>query len=900
LAVAAVAVTSVVAMTAGVLAAATPPASAAKNAETGFPWMNPRQNPTKRAEELLAAMTLSQKLQMIDGAATAAGDVKDYAGYIPGIPSLDIPPLYLSDGAVGVGNGSTGVTQFPSGLNDAATWNPAMVRKVGAADGAEQAAKGHNVSLAPNLNIARTPYGGRVFEGYGEDPYLSSMIAAADVKGVQSSGVIATPKHYIGNDQETLRNSINAEISQRALAEIYDPAFQASIDAGAGAVMCSYNQINGYYACQNAQTLTDTLRDALQFKGFVMSDWGATHSTVASANAGLDVDMPGGNPTTDYYGDPMLAAVEDGQVSVSTINTMVEQILWAMFSVGLFDHTYPDPTSVANADVSTPADNQVALKASEEGTVLLKNAGNVLPINQNKVRSIAIIGDPAGTDAMYGGGGSATVIPTNPVTPIAGITARAAAAGITVNTAQGDSDYRALAQIPADEFTPTSGTGTGWTATYYPTANFTGTPLGTENVTSLDVTSVPAIVGSATTWSVKYTATMTSPTTATDEFAVSAVGPATLTVGGQTIVSSIPGTNSTFSGLASLQANTPTTFELDVVGGTPSGRTPSVADATWAPSENLLWAAAQQAAAKSDVAVVFASNYSAEGSDLATLELPGDQDQLIEAVAQVNPHVIVVLNTSSAVYMPWLNDVQGVFEAWYPGQQYGNSIAALLFGDVDPSGHLPLTFPVNAQQGVADGATLANPSLTFPGNGTDVVYSEGIDVGYRYYDVHNETPLFPFGYGLSYTTFSYSHLRVRAGNRADRRATVTVTVTNTGNRAGADVVQLYLTDPAAATEPPYQLKGFHRVSLAPGESKRVTFIISQQDMSYYNTSTSSWVAVPGSYGVTIGSNERDHALTGSWYYHRNRKVVKLAGVNIAVMLVRVAAGAAGPEVTVSD
>jgi beta-glucosidase len=467
---------------------------------------------------------------------------------------------------------------------------------------------------------------------------------------------------------------------------------------------------------------------------------------------------------------------------------------------------------------------------------------------------------------MYGGGGSASVTPTNPVTPIAGITARAAAAGITVNTAQGDSNYRSLAQIPPDQFTPTSGTGTGWTATYYPTSNFTGTPLGTENVSSLNVTSVPAIVGSATTWSVKYTATMTSPTTATDMFGLAAAGPATLTIGGKNIVSSIPGTGSTFSGLASLQANTPTSFELDVVGATPTGRSRSLVSATWAPSENLLFAAAQQAAANSDVAVVFASNYSAEGSDLATLELPGDQDQLIEAVAQVNPHVIVVLNTSAAIYMPWLNDVQGVFEAWYPGQQYGNSIAALLFGDVDPSGHLPLTFPVDAQQGVADGATLASPSLTFPGDGTNVDYSEGIDVGYRYYDVHNETPLFPFGYGLSYTTFSYSHLRVKADNSSDRRATVTVTVTNTGNRAGADVVQLYLTDPSAAGEPPYQLKGFQRVLLAAGASRNVTFTVSQQDMSYYDTSTSSWVAAPGSYGVSIGGNERDHALTGSWYY----------------------------------
>jgi beta-glucosidase len=240
---------------------------------------------------------------MVDGTGYPIGS--DYAGHVQGIAALGIPDLYLSDGAVGVGNGSTGVTWFPDGTNDAATWDPSAVYAVGAADGREQAAKGHNVSLAPNLNILRTPYGGRAFEGYGEDPYLSSQIAAADIQGVQSQGVIATPKHYIGNDQETLRNSIDVQVSQRALAEIYDPAFQASINAGAGAAMCSYNMVNGSYSCQNSQTLAGTLESVMQFKGFVMSDWGATHSTVPSVDAGLDMSMPGGTLFgPDYYGAP--------------------------------------------------------------------------------------------------------------------------------------------------------------------------------------------------------------------------------------------------------------------------------------------------------------------------------------------------------------------------------------------------------------------------------------------------------------------------------------------------------------------------------------------------------------------------------------------------------------------
>jgi beta-glucosidase len=849
------------------LAARAQPAAVRAAATQARPWLDQGQSPGQRASELLAQMTLAQKLQLVDGTGYPIGS--DYAGHIQGIPALGIPDLYLSDGAVGVGNGSVGVTWFPDGTNDAATWNPSTVYTVGAADGREQAAKGHNVSLAPNLNILRTPYGGRAFEGYGEDPYLSSQIAAADIQGVQSQGVIATPKHYIGNDQETLRNSIDVQVSQRALAEIYDPAFQASINAGAGAAMCSYNMVDGSYSCQNSQTLAGTLESVMQFKGFVMSDWGATHSTVPSADAGLDMSMPGGTLFgPDYYGAPLAAAVSDGQVSVAQINDMVYRILWAMFSVGVFDHTYPNPASVVNTDVSTPADNQAALAAAEQGAVLLKNDHGALPFG-SRDKSIAVIGDDAGADARYGGGGSAAVNPTSPVTPLAGITSRATQAGGTVSYAQGNSSYLSLSALPDTGFAPASGTGPGWTATYYSGSTTTGTPLGSQVVTSLDVTSTPSIVTNAgvSTWSVTYTATLTPTASGVAEFELSAGNNATLSIGGTQVVSYGPGTGSTFTGLASLTAGAAVPFELDATGLAASSTgffgPPTVVDLTWAPQENLLWQQAAAAARHSDVAVVFASNYSAEGSDLQTLELPGDQDQLISAVARANPNTIVVLNTSGPAYMPWLPEVAGVFEAWYPGQQDGNAIAALLFGDADPSGHLPETFPVNASQGVAHGGTVLTPNLQFPGNGTDVDYSEGVDVGYRYYDTHGQTPLFPFGYGLSYTSFAYSHLWVTPARGG--AATAQVTITNTGRVTGAEVAQLYLTDPAAAGEPPFQLKGFQKVALAPGQSQRLSFQITRQDMSYYQTSSSSWVSAPGWYRISIGSNERDLPLSAPYW-----------------------------------
>ena len=849
-----------------VAAAQTAPATAA-GANSAQPWLSTHQNPGDRARELLAKMTLAQKLQMVDGTGFAFN--AGYAGHIQGIPSLGIPDLYLADGAVGVGNGSTGVTQFPDGTSDAATWDPATVQAVGAADGTEQAAKGHEVSLAPNLNILRTPYGGRAFEGYGEDPYLSSAIAAADVTGVQSAGVIATPKHYIGNDEETLRNSIDVQVSQRALAEIYDPAFEATSDAGAGAVMCSYNQVNGSYACENSQTLAGTLDAVLQFKGFVMSDWGATHSTVASVDAGLDMQMPGGAGFfgTDYYGAALATAVSDGTVTVAQVNEMVYRILWAMFSVGVFDHTYPAPAAAAGTDVSTAADNQAARDASEQGTVLLKNDRGVLPVG-NRTRSLAVIGDDAGPDAMYGGGGSAAVTPTSPVTPLAGIASRAGQAGATVTYAQGNANYLSLAAVPDTDFAPTSGTGPGWTATYYAGSSASGTPLGSEVVTSLHVTTVPAIVTSAkvTTWSVKYTATMTPDATGTAEFGLSAAGNAALSVGGRPVVSYGPGTGSTFTGLTGLTSGSAAAFELVATGlSTSTGGffgPPTLVGLTWAPQENLKWQAAASAAKASDVAVVFASNYSAEGSDLQTLELPGDQDQLIEAVARANPRTVVVLNTSGPVYMPWLNRVAGIFEAWYPGQQDGNAIAALLYGDVNPSGHLPETFPADARQGVALGGTVLDPTIQFPGNGTDIDYTEGIDVGYRYFDVHGQTPLFPFGFGLSYTTFAYSNLQVHTDANG---ASADVTITNTGRVPGSEVAQLYLTDPAAAGEPPFQLKGFQKVTLAPGHSQRLHFELTRQDLSYYQAAAKSWEQAPGAYRVSVGSDERDLSVSG-WFY----------------------------------
>lgn len=824
-------------------------------------WLDRRASTATRAHALLRAMTVDQKLQLISGRPLPGGS-HGFVGYIPGIPSLDVPTLYLADGPVGVANGATGVTALPSGISQAATFDPALIKQVGAVEGEEQRAKGHDISLGPDIDILRIPYAGRAFESFGEDPYLSGAMGSAAIRGVQSEGVVAVAKHFVANTQETSRHSLNAVIPPRAEAEIYEPPFKAAVAAGVGAVMCSYNRINGSYSCEDASSLSRTLQRAWSFRGFVVSDWGATHSTAFAADAGLDMQMPGGPPSATYFGAAMRRAIANGAVSMSTVNDMARRILWAMFEVGLFDGDRPSPADAVTTDVSTAHHRAVATRAAEAGAVLLKNDSDLLPLSPDAVHSVAVIGDAAGADAVYGGGGSSEVIPTDPVTPIDGITRRATEANVTVTRSQGYSNYRALGSVPAEPFTPSIGGGTGWTATYYRNKQFSGTPLGAENVSSLDITSPSSIVKRAATWSATYTATLLSPVDVTDEFAITAARSARLRINGQTVMRFSPRSGSATTGIVGLKGGTPARFEVDVVGDA-AGHTPLL-DVTWARGEGGQWAAAAAAAKAADVAVVFASNYSAEGRDLTSLALPADQNQLIEAVAQANPNTVVVLNTSSAVLMPWIDDVGAVLEMWYPGQQYGDAVAALLFGDASPGGRTPVTFPTSNDQGVAGRATVLHPARRYPGSGDTVEYTEGVNVGYRYFDATAQQPLFPFGYGLTYTSFKYGPARLMSKSRHGDRVRISLTVTNSGDRSGTAVAQLYLTDPRSAHEPPYQLKGFQRVTLDPGAHRRISFTVDRRAMAYFRPSARRWTLAAGTYRATIGANERDHATAVQW------------------------------------
>jgi beta-glucosidase len=673
-------------------------ASPARAQSASCPWVGSHAPIATRVDEVLAQMTLAEKISMVHGTSGP------YVGNVAAIPSLCIPALNLEDGPAGVADGMTGVTQLPAPVADAATWSTSDAQEYGEVIGAEEAGKGANVNLGPTINIVRDPRWGRAFESLGEDPYLTGQLAAAEIQGVQSQGVMSQVKHFAVYNQETNRNTPadDAIVSDRTMQEIYLPAFQAAVkQGGAASVMCAYSTINGTYACQNPYTLTQVLRDQFGFTGFVTSDWGATHSTVPSADAGLDMEMP----DSSYYGAALQAAVENGQVPVSTLNSMVGDILSEMFRFGLFDRA---PSGSPSATVTTPQHAAVARAVAEQGTVLLKNDGNILPLDASTAKSIAVIGDDASTSAQTAGGGSASVVAPYVVTPLQGITHRA---------------------------------GSGVSVTYAPT----------------DVSQAVAAAKSA------------------------------------------------------------------------------------------------------NIAIVFASDFESEGSDLTSIDLPSAENQVISAVAAANPNTIVVLNTGSAVTMPWLSQVKGVLEAWYPGQEDGNAIASVLFGDVNPSGHLPVTFP----KSLAD--VPASTPAQWPGVNGQVQYSEGIDVGYRWYDAKDITPLFPFGYGLSYTRFSFSRINVTPGQTTSRgEVTVSADITNTGQRAGSDVVQLYVGDPASTGEPPEQLKGFTKVSLAPGQTKRVGFRLSAaQALSYWDSSANGWTVADGDYKLMIGDSSANLPLTAT-------------------------------------
>ncbi len=728
----------------GLLSAA--PVAVAQNAapdaaaqQTDRPWMNPQLSPEERADLVLKQITLDEKIALLHGNGMAhdanwQAPLTDLAnggaGYVEGVKRLGIPGIVISDAAYGVrDSGANGryATAMPSSLGAASSWDPESACEYGALIGSELRAQGFNMTLGGGVDLAREPRDGRTFEYAGEDPLLAGTIVGNLMKCEQAQHVIGDIKHYAMNDQETGRNFVNAIISKRALQESDLLAFHIAISiANPGAVMCSYNRINGDYGCENSYTLRDVLKNDWGFKGFVISDWGGTHSTEKASAAGLDQEQPMSN----FFGAKLREAVDAGRVPLSEIDDHARRVLYAEFLSGIVD----DPLQKSVVDVEKGF--EAAQRVEEKSIVLLKNRQSVLPILPSRVHSIAIIGGHADV-GMISGAGSAQVDPPG-----------------------------------GNAIMPPGKGATHWQDhVWFPT-----------------------------------------------------------------------------SPIEALRAKLPhTKIDFD-------------------PGTNLDSAA--KLARSSDLAIVFADQWESEGMDLQNLSLPGNQDALIERVAAANPHTVVVLETGSAVTMPWIEKVAGVVEAWYAGSSGHKALANVLVGDVDPSGKLAITFPKSEQDlphpvippppPPLRGQGAAPVNTGAPASNYAVHYDEGAEVGYKWVQAEHKTPLFPFGFGLSYTTFAYSALSVDSAAKTAR-----FTVRNTGTRAGTEIAEVYAALPKGSDETFQRLAGFARITLDPGKSQIVTVSIDPRVLQTFDESASRWNLAPGSYEILVGPSSNDTPLTGS-------------------------------------
>lgn len=709
------------------------------------PWLNASLAPDERARLAVAAMTLDEKIGLLHGPMATPVEVNPTigvelpeeaipgAGFIPGVPRLGIPALLETDAGIGVTNPAgrlrpgDGATALPSGLAVAATWDAEIARAGGAMIGAEARAKGFNVMLAGPANQIREPRNGRNFEYPGEDPLLGGVIAGNQIAGVQSNDIVSTAKHFAFNAQETGRHVVSANLSEADMRESELLLYEVALEIGQpGAVMCAYNRVNGDYACENDFLLNQVLKGDWGYQGWVMSDWGAVHSAAKAALAGLDQQSGEQLDPEVFFAEPLMDAVEAGEVPMSRIDDMATRILRSFFASGAVDNP------PIRTDIDQEAGHEISRRAAEDAIVLLKNDG-VLPLAPDADQSIVLIGGHADVGVMAGGGSSA-------VWPVGGPAAQE--------------------QLPGGLY------GFG-SAIWHPS----------------------------------------SPLEAMRDIA--------------------PGAR------------------IEYVDGD---------DAQ----------AAAEAAAEADIAIVFATQWMSEASDAPDLNLPMGQDALIAAVAAANENTLVVLETGGPVLMPWLQEVRGVLEAWYPGSAGGEAIARVLFGEVNPSGRLPITFPASLDQlpfPLLPGSDL--PTTPDGPGGTqqqpmfDVAYPEGSDVGYRWYDRQGHTPLFAFGHGLSYAAFEYANVETAP---ADGAFSVSFDLTNTGDREGAEVAQLYVTTPGGTA---HRLAGWQKVRLAPGETRRITIQADRRVLADYDEEADMWVMAPGIYEIEVSRSAAAPELTAT-------------------------------------
>jgi len=818
---------------------------------------------------LVQAMTLDEKLGMVNGwpdgvSPPPTTDRLIGVGFIPGVPRLGIPALTFTDGPAGV-RMNLPTTAMPAPVALAATFSAELAHQYGTVLGRDSRARDQDVIFAPMLNLVRVPQAGRNFETLGEDPFLMSRLVTAETRGIQGEGVIATAKHYAENNQENQRQTINVHVDERTLHEIELRGFEAAVrKAHTGSVMCSYNSVNGHFACENPTLLTDILRHQWGFTGFVVSDYGANHSAGPALEAGLDIEFFG----THFH--ELKALIQSGAVPEAALDAAVRHILTTMDRFGLLAHASPTGGTVVNRPLPPfplLADARQARRIAEDGAVLLRNKAATLPLRRADLRSLAVIGTTART-LLVGGGGSSRVIGVTEreVSPLTALRRRAGPRGnVTFRVGR---DVQGVA-VPSSALTPPNAA--PGQHGLLRTNTVTGATQIDPNIDFVGANALPE--GTQATW----TGTLTTPTAGDYLLAVQTAGTgASLTVDGTPVVTggilALLGTtlHRTTDGLANSFVHLQLTAGPHTISVTaaPIPAFPPFIEASSGPVQiRLAWitpqqrqanlAAAAAAARRARTAVVFAYMEGTEGVDQPTLALPDEQDQLIQAVARANPRTVVVLNSGYPVLMPWVKEVRAILDMWYPGQEGGRATADLLVGAAAPGGKLPVTFPARE----ADAPTATSP-LRYPGVNGQEYYSEGIFVGYRWYDQQRIAPLFPFGYGLSYTSFGYRHLRVLGAKEGVPR--VRFTMTNTGRRTGTEVAQVYVGRlPTSLPTPVKQLAGVARVTLGPGRSRTVTVSLDRRSLSYWDRQADRWVTPAGQVAVLVGSSSRNIQLRGT-------------------------------------
>ena len=806
----------------------------------------------RRVEDLLGRLTLKEKVSLMAGSA---------AFTMHGVERLGVPPVRVTDGPTGVrSNEGEVATVFPVGVAMAATWNPDLTREVAAAIAREALALNNCVVLAPTINIVRTPLWGRNFETYSEDPFLAGTLGAAYIQGLQGEGVGASLKHYAVNNQEVRRMTVSAQVDERTLREIYLAGFEIAVkSANPWTVMASYNRVNGTYATEHDYLLNEILKREWGYDGVVVSDWGAVHSTAPAATGGTDLEMPG---PAQWFGDKLLAAVHAGETPDWRIDDAARRMLRLILRTGVLDGEAPPA-----GELRTPRHREIAARAAEEAVVLLKNDGDLLPLSPAAIRTVAVVGPNAAARRIQGGG-SSEVRAGRQISILQAIGDLLGDPGKVVHAEGGDNEPVPPA-ARVEMFSPDAGRGAvGLLCEYFATADRSDAPYRSRVERRIGkLVSAAAMSGmNAELGALRWSGWFWPERSGRHEFSIRAPGEVRIELDGETLVSmATSGAIDTLDvagvpvirRIAGIELEAGRGYPVIIDYIRPADRTSLAWEQVFVgvrpPRGSIEQAAELAAGADAAIVIIGAASISeGEGYDRENLDLPGDQNALVEAVIAANPRTIVVLMNGAPYAMPWVDHVPAILEGWLGGEEGPDAVARILFGQAEPSGSLPVTFP----RAIED--TPAFPY--YPGDET-ALYGEGLFVGYRHFDRAAQAPLFPFGHGRTYTRFAYSDVRapeeVKAGDVVD----VSFTLANIGQRSGKETAQLYVRPRGPSVERPVkELKGFAKVALAPGESREVCLKLDARAFSFYDPTRRAWIAEPGAYDLLIGASAADIEL----------------------------------------